>query len=161
MRNLFIFWIVSGWLAVQGMATSAPPALAPVVPGKILEFPDDFGAHNDFRIEWWYVTGWLETPAGKPLGFQITFFRTATRADRDNPSHFSPQQLIIAHVALSDPAIGRLQHDQKIARAGFDLAYARTGNTDVKLDDWFLVRDENGTYTVDMRTEELGLQLSM
>lgn len=161
MRNLFIFWIVSGWLFVQSVATSAPPALTPVIPGKTLEFPDDFGAHNDFRIEWWYVTGWLETPAGKPLGFQITFFRSATRADRDNPSRFSPEQLIIAHVALSDPATGRLQHDQKIARAGFDLAYAKTGTTDVKLDDWSFVRAADGHYRARIKTDDFAMDFTL
>ena len=59
-----------------------------------------------FRNEWWYVTGWLETPDKKPLGFQITFFRVATEHDRANPSRFAPKQLIIAHAALSDPAVG-------------------------------------------------------
>lgn len=150
-------WILLGWLTVQNMLFSAPPVLAPVIPGKALEFPQDFGAHNDFRIEWWYVTGWLETPAGKPLGFQITFFRTATEIDRDNPSHFAPDQLIIAHVALSDPAIGKLQHDQKIARAGFDLAYARTGNTDVKLDDWIFIRETDGRYRTRIEAEDFTL----
>ena len=84
-----------------------------------LSFPRDFGAHPDFRNEWWYVTGWLETPDKKPLGFQITFFRFATEHDRANPSRFAPKQLIIAHAALSDPAVGKLLHDQKSAREGF------------------------------------------
>ena len=45
-------------------------------PGRALEFPRDFGSHPQFRLEWWYVTGWLETAAHERLGFQITFFRT-------------------------------------------------------------------------------------
>ena len=157
MRYLFIYWVLLGWLTVQSMAISAPPESALVIPGKSFEFPNDSGAHNDFRIEWWYVTGWLETAAGKPLGFQITFCRTATQADKDNPSHFSPKQLIIAHVALSDPAIGRLQHDQKVVRAGFDLAYARTGNADIKLDDWFFVRETDGHYHTQIKTEDFAM----
>ena len=63
-----------------------------------------------------------------------------------NPSRFAPKQLIIAHAALSDPAIGKLLHDQKSAREGFGLAYTKEGNTDVKLDDWHMVREENGRY---------------
>ena len=55
----------------------------PVVPNHTLTFPKDFGAHPDFRIEWWYVTGWLETNEQKTLGFQITFFRSATSHDQD------------------------------------------------------------------------------
>ncbi len=155
------FCILLLWLVIHGTIFSATPALAPVVPGKALEFPDDFGAHPDFRIEWWYVTGWLETAAGDPLGFQITFFRTATRIDTDNPSRFAPKQLIIAHVALSDPAVGGLLHDQKIAREGFGLAYARTGDTDVKLDDWTFFRETDGRYQANLKAKDFALQLSL
>ncbi|MXS80262.1 Predicted secreted hydrolase [Nitrosomonas eutropha] len=153
-------WILLGGLIFQSSLLSAPPVLAPVVPGKIFKFPDDHGAHPNFRIEWWYVTGWLETSTGDPLGFQITFFRLTTQTDKDNPSHFAPHQLIIAHAALSDPAIGKLQHDQKIARSGFDLAYARTGNTDVKLDDWTFLRTMDGHYQADIRADDFTMKLS-
>jgi len=154
-------WILFGWLILQGSLFSAPPQFAPVLAGKILDFPQDAGAHPDYRIEWWYVTGWLETPTGKPLGFQITFFRVATQADQDNPSRFAPKQLIVAHAALSDPAIGKLQHDQKVVREGFDLAYARTGDTDVRLDDWFLVRETDGRYHTRIEAEDFTLAFSL
>ena len=135
--------------------------LMPVVPGHALTFPHDYGAHQDFRIEWWYMTGWLDTEDKKPLGFQVTFFRYATDQNHDNPSRFAAKYLIIAHVALSDPAAGKLMHAEKTAREGFELAYAKPGNTDVKLDEWTLVREENGRYLVDMRTEDFGLQLAL
>lgn len=147
-------------LGVLGSLFAASPQLAPVVPGKTLEFPQDFGAHPDFRIEWWYVTGWLHTETDETLGFQVTFFRTATRADEDNPSQFAPKQLIIAHVALSDPAVRKLQHDQKIARAGFDLAYAREGDTDVRLDDWVLMRETDGRYRTVITADDFSFQLA-
>lgn len=154
-------WILLGWLLFQNTLLSAPPVLAPVVPGKTFEFPEDHGAHPDFRIEWWYVTGWLETPANHPLGFQITFFRLATQTDSDNSSRFSPDQLIIAHVALSDPAIGKLLHDQKVARTGFGLAYAKTGNTDVKLDHWTFLRETDGRYQADIKADDFTMKLSL
>ncbi|MFN7085292.1 MAG: lipocalin-like domain-containing protein [Burkholderiales bacterium] len=114
---------------------------APVVPGYPLRFPHDEGSHPDFRTEWWYVTGWLDTPAGKPLGFQITFFRTRPETAGDNPSSFAPRQLVIAHAALSDPALGRLEHDQRVARAGFTLAGAERERLKVWIDDWRLERE--------------------
>lgn len=142
-------------------AFAAPPQFSEVVPDKPLSFPRDFGAHPDFRTEWWYATGWLETPDGKPLGFQITFFRSATEHDRANPSRFAPNQLIIAHAALSDPAIGKLLHDQKSAREGFDLAYAKQGNTDVKIDDWHLIRDEQGHYQTIIKARDFTINLTL
>jgi predicted secreted hydrolase len=132
-----------------------------VVPGNTLTFPQDYGSHQDFRIEWWYITGWLETEDKKPLGFQVTFFRYATGHNQENQSRFAAKYLIIAHVALSDPAVGKLMYEEKTAREGFDLAYAKQGDTHVKLDDWTLVREEDGRYLVDMRNSNFGLQLSL
>jgi predicted secreted hydrolase len=144
-----------------GAALADPPAFAPVTPGRTLAFPQDYGAHPEYRTEWWYVTGWLHTPDGKPLGFQVTFFRSRTAHDPRNPSAFAPKQLIIGHAALSDPASGRLLHDQRSAREGFGLAWARTGDTDVKLDDWTMRRGADGRYTVSVRGAELAFDLTL
>jgi len=142
-------------------ARAAPPAYDPVVPGRTLQFPRDFGAHPGHRTEWWYVTGWLQTPDGKPLGFQVTFFRSRTQVDPANPSAFAPKQLIIGHAALSDPALGHLVHDQRSAREGFGLAYAKTETTDVKLDDWSMRRAADGHYDVVVRSGELSFTLRL
>ena len=148
-------------VAVTMSTTAAPPIFSTVKSGVPLVFPKDFGAHPDYRTEWWYATGWLETPDKKPLGFQITFFRSATEHDRGNPSAFAPAQLIIGHAALSDPTIGKLQHDQRSARAGFDLAYAKTGDTDVKIDDWQLQRNVDGSYRALITARDFTLQIAL
>src|SRR5471032_208036 len=107
---------------------AAPPDYAQVQAlTETLPFPASFGAHPDFKTEWWYATGWINTADGKPLGYQVTFFRSATAHDRADPSKFAPKQLIIGHAALSDPANGKLLHDQRSAREGFGLAYAKVG----------------------------------
>jgi predicted secreted hydrolase len=106
-----------------------------VLPGRKLVFPRDHGAHPEYRVEWWYVTGWL----GETYGFQITFFRARPEEESDNPSSFNPRQILFAHAALSDPKRGRLIHDQRAARAGFSLAHAETERTGVWIDDWSLV----------------------
>lgn len=137
------------------------PEFSPVVPDYKLTFPHDYGAHQGFRIEWWYVTGWLQTSDKKPLGFQVTFFRYATGHNLENPSQFAAKYLIIAHVALSDPVAGKLMHEEKTAREGFDLAYAKEGNTNVRLDDWHFVRKADGRYQVDLLAKDFGLQLSL
>ncbi|OWW19751.1 lipocalin-like domain-containing protein [Noviherbaspirillum denitrificans] len=146
-------------LALALPVSAAPPQLSAVVPGKTVNLPQDMGAHPDYRTEWWYVTGWLETPDKKSLGFQITFFRSATDHDADNPSRFAPKQLIIAHAALSDPAAGKLLHEQKSAREGFGRAYARTGNTDVRLDTWQFVREADGRYRASLPGRDFTLNL--
>jgi predicted secreted hydrolase len=114
------------------------PAVRPGVPVRL---PEDAGAHPDYRTEWWYATGWLAAPDGRPLGFQVTFFRTRPTLATGNPSRFATGQVLIAHAAISDPARGRLWHDQRIARAGFGLAGAATGRTGVAIRDWSLVTE--------------------
>ncbi|SAL24609.1 Hydroxyneurosporene synthase (CrtC) [Caballeronia cordobensis] len=142
MRTLLLMLLLSSMSAFAD-----EPVFAPVVPGRAIEWPRDSGAHPAYRTEWWYATGWLDTPDHRPLGFQITFFRSNTGKKAD-ASAFDPSQLIIAHAALSDPAHGRLVHDQNVARQGFGLAYAKDGNTDVKLDAWRMTRAADGSYSV-------------
>ena len=154
--------IILLWLAWPSrQADAAAPVFLSVTPDRSVQLPRDYGAHPGYRTEWWYATGWLTTPDGKPLGFQITFFRSATDNDRANPSKFAPQQLIIAHVALSDPSTGRLEHDQKTARAGFDIASAAVGDTELKLDNWTFSRLKNGTYRADIGARDFTLKLDL
>ncbi len=114
--------------------------------GADLAFPRDHGSHPDYRTEWWYITGWVRTKAGVELGLQVTFFRSRPGIGEENPSRFSPRQLLFAHAALSDARSGHLLHDQRAAREGFGLAAASDRNTEVHVDDWRLARTE-GAYS--------------
>src|SRR5262249_41851500 len=128
-----------------------------VVPGYTLEFPRDDGAHPAFRTEWWYVTGWLRT-GERDIGFQVTFFRSRPRIGEASPSAFAPRQLLFAHAAIADPALGRLAHDQRAARAGFGLAEAREGTTDIRIDDWSMTLDR-GVYRARVPAREFTLDV--
>lgn len=138
----------------------AEPAYAPVLEGRGLVFPEDGGAHPDFRNEWWYVTGWITDDKGVERGFQVTFFRVRTLIGEDNPSRFAPTQLVLAHAALADPDEGRLLHAERSARALEPLAGAAVGNTRVWVDDWSLVHDE-GTYRTRIVADDFTLELAM
>lgn len=113
------------------------PAIA--WPASRFTFPRDHGAHPDFRLEWWYITGWLDGATG----FQVTFFRARPEAQSANPSSFNPRQILFAHAAIADPKNGRLLHDQRAARTGHSLAQAETGRTGVRIDDWHLEQRGN------------------
>jgi predicted secreted hydrolase len=132
----------------------------PVVPGLELQLPRDAGAHPDFRIEWWYVTGWLQDGGSHPLGFQVTFFRVRPGVAESNPSSFAPKQVLFGHAAIAEPAHGKLRHAERSARAGFDLAYAREGRTDVRLDDWS-IREEGGSYRAVVGGDGFRMQLDL
>jgi predicted secreted hydrolase len=130
-----------------------------VAPGKALAFPRDAGAHPNHRIEWWYVTGELDTKRG-PMGFQVTFFRVRNPDADGNPSRFSPRQLLFAHAALADPAKGRLAHDQRSARALEGLVEASEADTAVRIDDWRLAREAGG-YRARIDADGFALDLVM
>ena len=162
MRFLFVLTLLMTLLlTLLAQTCHAAPAFAPVTPGRTLSFPADFGAHPEFKTEWWYVTGWLKKADGKPMGFQVTFFRSATGQGKGNPSAFAARQLIIGHAALSDPALGKLAHDQRSAREGFGLAYSKAGNTDIKLEDWRMQRGADGKYRVSVKSAELNYELTL
>lgn len=142
----------------------ASSAFAVVRPDTRLRFPADHGAHPDFRTEWWYVTACLEGDSGE-LGVQITFFRSRTLHDPANPSRFAPHQLLLAHVAIADPAHGRLRHRQRSARLGARDSRCARDDTDLALGDWHLRRTADDRYitraggpdfTVDLRFESTG-----
>ncbi|MFC0574890.1 lipocalin-like domain-containing protein [Paraburkholderia solisilvae] len=146
----------------SAQALANTPDYPPVTPGRTLVFPRDFGAHPQFRTEWWYATGWLFTADGAALGFQVTFFRSRPALDEANPSRFAPRQLLFANVALSDPQAGMLRHDQRSARGGFGLAQASESDTSVQIGAWSLQRDaRDGRYQVEIATADFQMAFAM
>ncbi len=103
-------------------------------PNTPLQFPQDHGSHPDYRIEWWYITGHLFTPAQRPFGFQATFFRFA--GDRDDP--VAPQNIFMAHMALTDIQESKFYHQEKLNREGWN-AYAEVGRLDLRNANWTLI----------------------
>jgi predicted secreted hydrolase len=138
-------------LSLQAGETKYPA----VKPKPTFRFPRDHGAHPDFRTEWWYVTGWLDGP----IGFQITFFRARPDIAEENPSAFSPRQILLAHAAIADPRHGRLVHEERAARAGFSLAQAEETRTGVWIDDWRL-EQHGDRYDAHISARDFQLDLS-
>jgi predicted secreted hydrolase len=133
-------------LLLGGLAAAAP-SLPAADRQRRLQFPRDFGSHNDLRTEWWYATGVLQAAGHREgFGFQLTFFRSLNGAvDAGHPSRFAARHLLFAHAALTDLRAGRLQHAQRIARwSGRDdatLAFASQADTHVLLEGWRLQRE--------------------
>jgi len=125
-----------------------------------LVFPSDTGAHPDYRMEWWYVTGWLNDETGAERGFQVTFFRVATGLGADNPSRFAPRQLILAHAAIADPAIGHLLQAERAERGLEPLTGAALDRTRAWIKDWELTMD-GGQYHTRIASEAFALDLNL
>lgn len=130
-----------------------------------MQFPRDLGSHPDSAIEWWYVTGELQSQQ-RQFGFQITFFRSRIPTTQGMTSAFAAKQVIFAHAAVTDVVNQRLLHDQRIARSsgieigpgGVDLAHASVSDTAVTLRDWSLVRQE-GVYQATAKTPDFSFDV--
>lgn len=129
-------------------------------PARIV-FPRDRGSHPQSRTEWWYITGHTRADnrtEARDTGFQITFFRSRPDNTQGMQSRFAARQLLFAHAAVTDVQGKRFWHDQRIARAGFDVAQASETDTNVRLRDWSLVfRD--GAYRAQVQAADFSLQL--
>ena len=102
-----------------------------------LSFPEDHGPHPDFRTEWWYYTGNLETPTGRHVGFQLTFFRVAlSPTEEPRASAWATRQLYLAHFAVTDTAGGRFHAASRTSRAALGLAGAQAAPFRVWVETW-------------------------
>jgi len=112
----------------------------PLDPKQRISFPRDHGSHDDARVEWWYVTGQLETSSGKRLGYQLTFFRTGISDEPKGArtSAFAARDLFLAHFALTDAAAGTFRFAERMHRTGPGAAIAREDRLDVSNEDWRL-----------------------
>jgi predicted secreted hydrolase len=142
---------------MAGLASAAGHGGALALPAKTLQFPRDFGAHPEFRTEWWYVTGAAQA-GPRNFGFQLTFFRSRVDATQGMASKFAARQLIFAHAAITDVQGRKLWHDQRIAREGFGIASASTGDMALKLRDWSL-QTQGGKHIARLPATDFGLDL--
>lgn len=112
----------------------------PLDPKQNISFPRDHGSHDDARVEWWYVTGQLETASGRRLGYQLTFFRTgiADESRSVRASAFAARDLFLAHFALTDVAGGKFRFAERMHRTGPGAAFVREDRLDVANEDWRL-----------------------
>ncbi len=150
-------------VSLNGLCAGAPEVFSPQplqaitsegfrVPqeGHTFTFPQDYGSHPDFKVEWWYLTGHLFGPAKERFGFQATFFRRAT-APRNSASsgsgegssggggelpaeRFRSDEVFLFHAALLDVNTGRFIHSERLARSGWD-ATADTSGLSVRVGD--------------------------
>lgn len=156
-RRALLLGLASTPLGRQARAAVLFPRIEP----RTLVFPRDHGAHPDYRVEWWYLTGVLEgADTSAALGIQVTFFRVRTSIDPANPSRFAAHQLLFGHAALADAPRGSLLVDQQIARAGSSAVRAAMEDTDIELNRWRFARRGGGRYECDVSARAFRLRFT-
>lgn len=114
------------------------------LPGRTFSFPQDHFSHPEFKTEWWYYSGHLQSLSQdkKSFGYQLTFFRTGlTRETRHQKSKWSIQDLYFAHLAITDESKKRFKYLEKISRGSLGEAGAslyKTGGETFRIwiEDW-------------------------
>lgn len=119
----------------KGFAGMGDQALAytPVVPGRMFSFPADHGAHEGFRIEWWYVTANLKDQQGNEFGVQWTLFRSALKPVAEQAG-WADQTIWLGHAAVTSSTVHHAA--ERYARGGVGQAGVRLAPFEAWIDDW-------------------------
>jgi len=148
----------------ERMAAVPDPGFERALQPRDFEFPRDHGAHPRFATEWWYFTGNLQNPAGRPFGYQLTLFRVGLRPGPPaDDSDWRAHQLYMGHLAISDIADARHLHAERFSRAAAGLAGATTGPLQVWLGPWSVRSGPTGTFPlqIEAATAEMGISLTL
>lgn len=122
-KAALIVWFA--WFAWQGAPAAEIAPYRQAAPGYRYSFPRDHFEHPEFRTEWWYYTGNLRDSAGKRFGFELVFFRQGQgRGPAANSSTWRIDDLYLAHIAVTDIDGQKFYNDQRLNRAGPDIAGA-------------------------------------
>src|SRR5699024_5590957 len=123
--------------AVLGGGEVTAAGYARVTEARPFVFPADHAAHPDYRSEWWYFTGNVATPDGRPFGFQLTFFRFALAPDMpERASAWATRQAWMAHFAITDVHGKSHRAEERFERGALDLAGASATPVRIWLADW-------------------------
>lgn len=120
---------------------------AEVRPGRVFRFPDDYGQHPNYRIEWWYITANLYDDAGETYGIQWTLFRQALEPGDDHAnvtetrdvgvqvrSPWRDRQVWMAHIAATSAT--KHYFEERLARGGIGQAGVSSAPFAAWLDEW-------------------------
>jgi predicted secreted hydrolase len=110
-----------------------------------LEFPLDHGAHDNFRIEWWYLTAILQDEYKTPIGLQWTLFRVALEPN-SNKKNWESSQIWMGHAAVTSKEFHLFE--EKIARGGVLQAGVTTSPFKAWIDDWYFKGPDWSNLTV-------------
>jgi predicted secreted hydrolase len=141
---LLLLWpITASAQGFAGLGTEVDGFSSPQRPAQF-DFPIDHGPHDDYRIEWWYLTANLEGLDGTPYGLQWTLFRSALTSD--GGKGWSSPQLWMGHAAVTTPDAHFVT--ERLARGGIGQAGVQADPFEAWIDDWQLVGPDFATLTM-------------
>ncbi|MBD3288148.1 carotenoid 1,2-hydratase [candidate division KSB1 bacterium] len=145
----------------DAMSSDDVTGYARAIEPREFRFPQDHGPHNDFRTEWWYFTGNLETADKRQFGFQLTIFRNSLSPEQaDRKSDWATNQVYMGHFALTDVDGGEFYAYERFARGAIGIAGVKRNPVQIKIEDWEISLEEN---KIDIRAaaKESSIDLDM
>ncbi len=158
MAGMAVAWLLVVGVVIAGCGTAPTPEnqdepleLAAAMGGDTLgyaradqvrefDFPTDYGAHPDYKTEWWYFTGNLFSDEGRRFGYEMVVFRTAMAPEDTTQtpiaSDWTTRQLYMGHFSLADPETGDFHAFERFSRGGAGLAGAESPPFRIWLNDW-------------------------
>ncbi|WP_083539535.1 lipocalin-like domain-containing protein [Enterovibrio coralii] len=118
--------------AVEMLLADNEKGFANVERGYEIRFPDDYGLHENYRQEWWYVTANLKDSEGNEYGVQWTVFRSAVSPKKGEA--WNNQHIYMAHAVLTTKDV--TYKSERFARGGIGQAGVSSSPFSVWIDDW-------------------------
>jgi predicted secreted hydrolase len=149
---------------VSSLSEEIPPGFTVADGSRPLTFPEDFGAHDDFRTEWWYYTGNLQTAEARHFGFELTIFRVGLlppTVELPVDSKWYSHSMYFAHFAISDIAGEKFYAFERYSRQGPGLAGAKSDPYRVWIEDWSITEKAAGLYQLQALQDEIALDLTL
>ncbi len=127
-----------------------------ITPPLEFSFPRDHGSHPDYRTEWWYFTGQIESAEGRKFGYQFTIFRVGMIAGEAQPgeSAMRPRQLLAGHFAIADMDEKTFQFAERFRRIGAGFADASEDDMHAWIGDWEIQRVDGDVVAITAHDNE-------
>jgi len=131
---------------------------------RTFTFPQDHGAHSDYKTEWWYLTGNLTTASGRRFGYQLTLFRIGLSAQQvTRTSRWATAEIYMGHFALTDQQNQQFYRFEQFSRSALGLAGARLSPFKVWLEDWHIESEGDNFLPLALHAQgdDVSIQLSL
>jgi predicted secreted hydrolase len=150
--------------AMESTAVAIATGFAVADGSRPLTFPKDFGAHEDFRTEWWYYTGNLQTTEGRHFGFELTIFRVGLvppTVQIPSDSQWYNRNLYFAHFAVSDIDDEKFYAFERYSRPGPGLAGAQAEPYRIWIEDWGIAETSATVYHLQAAQANISVDLTL
>ncbi len=89
---------------------------------RAFSFPADHGSHDQYQVEWWYLTYNAHTDLKEPISGQFTLFRFGLKPSPTLPESWTMHHVYMGHATLIRPARQEFIFNELYARDSFGLA---------------------------------------